>query len=85
MTNKKLILLFNGIIITSLVLFVFIYDNSRKTIPRFDLITLPSIFRFYDSFIITLFGVLIFIKNGILSKRKINYGKFQAITYNVKI
>ena len=79
MTNKKIILLFNGIIITSLVLFVFIYDNSRKTIPRFDFITLPYIFRFYDSFIIALSGVLIFIKNGIISKRKINYVKLNKI------
>jgi len=79
MTNKKIILLFNGIIITSLVLFVFIYDNHRKTIPRFDFITLPNIFRFYDSFIIALSGVIIFIKNGILSKRKINYVKLNKI------
>jgi len=79
MTNKKIILLFNGIIITSLVLFVFIYDNHRKTIPSFDFITLPNIFRFYDSFIISLSGGIIFLKNGIISKRKINYEKLNKL------
>lgn len=79
MKNRNLLFFFNSFLIISLILYVFLYDNSRKTIPRFNYISLPASARYFDSLYLIIFSFFLFFKKILSNYQELNYEKLNKI------